>query len=94
MRREGWLRVSSSRGVRRLFVVSDGFVVKCFATPPSAAPKRGSLLSRGSKARLAWFASAFAASNLSITAAGACLPEATCNGVWPSCEHAAAARAE
>ena len=51
MRREGWLRVSSSRGVRRLFVVSDGFVVKCFAAPPSAAPKRGSLLSRGSKAR-------------------------------------------
>ena len=37
MRREGWLRVSSSRGVRRLFVVSDGFVVKCFAVPPSAA---------------------------------------------------------
>jgi len=39
MRREGWLRVSSSRGVRRLFVVSDGFVVKCYAPRARAAPR-------------------------------------------------------
>ena len=55
MRREGWLRVSSSRGVRRLFVVSDGFVVKCYAAPPGAAPKRGSVLSAlKSKARVSF----------------------------------------
>ena len=67
MRREGWLRVSSSRGVRRLFVVSDGFVVKCFATPPSAAPKRGSIFSK-SKARISFDLPAFTRANTSYYA--------------------------